>query len=294
MGYAEDAAIINGATSNVIQAAGVYSAAKTTKADRAFSERMAQKQREWALTDWQTQNEYNSPTSQMARLREAGLNPNLVYGKGADNTAGAVKSSDAPTNWHSGDAVPQAMSRLANSMGAQYDYAMKAAQLDNLKVQNTVMLQDQLLRKAQVSLTAQNEATSKQTMDQAASLFPYSLEGKIQDIRATKTGIDYTLSKNEREAALNAANLATAAQNIMNLRSSQAKTDEERKTIEQQRTQLLKTIESQELDLQLKRNGIQPSDNLFMRILGRLLGTMGVTPNDAKPLMPKFDHGDFN
>jgi len=31
---------------------------------------------------WKMQNEYNAPKQQMQRLQEAGLNPNLMYGKG--------------------------------------------------------------------------------------------------------------------------------------------------------------------------------------------------------------------
>lgn len=44
------------------------------------------------LEQWHRANEYNTPTAQMARLREAGLNPHLVYGSGsvAGNTAQAT------------------------------------------------------------------------------------------------------------------------------------------------------------------------------------------------------------
>lgn len=38
------------------------------------------------------QNEYNKPINQMARLREAGLNPNLVYGDGGATMASATGS----------------------------------------------------------------------------------------------------------------------------------------------------------------------------------------------------------
>lgn len=41
------------------------------------------------------QNEYNKPINQMARLREAGLNPNLVYGGNSGSVAGNL--STAPT-----------------------------------------------------------------------------------------------------------------------------------------------------------------------------------------------------
>lgn len=38
------------------------------------------------------QNEYNTPVNQMARLKEAGLNPNLVYGSGSLNVTSAAPS----------------------------------------------------------------------------------------------------------------------------------------------------------------------------------------------------------
>lgn len=44
------------------------------------------------LEQWNRENEYNAPKAQMQRLRDAGLNPNLVYGNG-NNTAGTAASS---------------------------------------------------------------------------------------------------------------------------------------------------------------------------------------------------------
>lgn len=42
--------------------------------------------------NWLEQTEYNTPANQMKRLQEAGLNPNLVYGKGADATASPISA----------------------------------------------------------------------------------------------------------------------------------------------------------------------------------------------------------
>lgn len=39
------------------------------------------------LDMWKMQNEYNAPKAQMQRLQEAGLNPNLMYGKGTVGNA---------------------------------------------------------------------------------------------------------------------------------------------------------------------------------------------------------------
>lgn len=57
------------------------------------------------LADWQMVNDYNSPKAQMERYKEAGLNPNLMYGSSGDNSAANMSnpsidpsSGQAPTN----------------------------------------------------------------------------------------------------------------------------------------------------------------------------------------------------
>lgn len=50
--------------------------------------------REHDLKMWLQQNKYNDPSNQMARLKKAGLNPNLIYGKGA--AAGNVATAPQP------------------------------------------------------------------------------------------------------------------------------------------------------------------------------------------------------
>lgn len=63
-----------------------------------FSREMYGKQRADSLSDWNRQNAYNDPSAQMQRLQNAGLNPNLVYGSGADAQSTApVRSSNAQT-----------------------------------------------------------------------------------------------------------------------------------------------------------------------------------------------------
>lgn len=67
----------------------------TTLQNQAFQNNQALAEQDYQrnLEMWNYQNEYNSPTQQMARLRAAGLNPNLVYGGG--NVSG-LTTSNAP------------------------------------------------------------------------------------------------------------------------------------------------------------------------------------------------------
>lgn len=50
------------------------------------------------IENWERQNAYNDPSAAMARLKAAGLNPNMVYGTGTatGGTAGAVGGASAP------------------------------------------------------------------------------------------------------------------------------------------------------------------------------------------------------
>lgn len=95
---------------------------------------------------WKMQQEYNLPKNQIARLKEAGLNPNLVYGNGQ------VVGNTASQQAHS----PQAM-----QLG-KIDLAGRYAQLANLQAQND-LLQAQT-RKTNEETTGQqlaNDLTSE-------------------------------------------------------------------------------------------------------------------------------------
>lgn len=67
----------------------------------------ANKMRKWAIEDRDFENAYNHPKQQMQRLKEAGLNPNLVYGNGATqgNSAGISETQLGVENASVKDAI---------------------------------------------------------------------------------------------------------------------------------------------------------------------------------------------
>lgn len=103
--------------------------------NREFAQKQADQQRVYALDDYHMQNAYNSPSSQMARLKDAGLNPNLVYGNGATATGGNVRSS--PPAQYEGKA-PQL--QLGETVGRYFTTQIQELQSNNLKAQNDVLL----------------------------------------------------------------------------------------------------------------------------------------------------------
>jgi len=82
---------------------GLFSASKNRKhqtrenqAQRDWANDMFNRQNQRDMDFWKMQNAYNDPSAQMQRLKEAGLNPNLVYGNGADAQAGPIATHSAP------------------------------------------------------------------------------------------------------------------------------------------------------------------------------------------------------
>lgn len=58
---------------------------------------MYERQRADANSDWARANAYNHPTEQMNRLRQAGVNPHMAFGKGGENTAAMIRGSSGQT-----------------------------------------------------------------------------------------------------------------------------------------------------------------------------------------------------
>lgn len=54
--------------------------------DKRDQKEMMQYQNEINLRNWSLENQYNTPSAQMQRLRDAGLNPNLIYQQGGATT----------------------------------------------------------------------------------------------------------------------------------------------------------------------------------------------------------------
>lgn len=120
---------------------------KENELNRNFSREQYNTLRTHSLEDWNRQNEYNHPLQQMQRLREAGLNPNLVYGKGADNTAAMIRGSQA--NKVQTDAPTYDINAAMSPVITAANLGSIAAQTDNLHEQTRVLEQDKMLKMAQ-------------------------------------------------------------------------------------------------------------------------------------------------
>lgn len=94
--------------------------------------------REDAIAFWQMENDYNSPSAQMGRLKDAGLNPHLVYGSGATATGGSISSPQYQTPNLKAPQYGDAISNLSTILATQQMQSQiqkTNAETNNIKAQ---------------------------------------------------------------------------------------------------------------------------------------------------------------
>lgn len=113
--------------------------------------KLAQYQYDKAVEMWNRQNEYNAPKAQMARLSEAGLNPNLVYGSGnvVGNTSAQAPTYNPPDMSHF---IPD----YRGAFQATFDNMQKMATITNLDSQNDNLTKQNQVLDTQIALNEAN------------------------------------------------------------------------------------------------------------------------------------------
>lgn len=273
------------------------STAANNKQTRKHQIAMYKMQRQDNLSDYSMQNDYNSPRAQMARLRESGLNPNLVYGNGAANNAAPVRSAEVQT-WNPQAPQFDLSGPVNDGIGAYYDMQIKKATIDNLQAQNTVITDEAALKKAQTLATL--SSTGKTNVDTESAAFDLQMKNLTQNydlqfrqgmVAKQSADTQYTLDENERKQAMQQPNLQAAAEAILRSRAERAQSAAQRLQILAQIKNLNNDTQLKQLDIDLRKMGVQPNDPLWSRVLGRVLnqGTQ-----KAKSLLEKIPYKRSN
>ena len=137
---------------------------------------------------WNMQNAYNSPTAQMSRLRQAGLNPNLVYGSGVTgNNAGSAPqyepikvqraTMEPYRGWNLGlsDAVSTYMAARQNK-----------AQIENMEAQNKLIKEQARTEGIRQGNIAMSTARSGFDLNLARELRNVSIDRAIAEKNLTE------------------------------------------------------------------------------------------------------------
>jgi urease gamma subunit len=235
--------------------ANTFSTLSTNKAQREWNEKMYNRQRQDALADWSRTNEYNSPLAQMQRLREAGLNPHLVYGGGANSVSAPVRGTDAKT-WN-----PQAPAFNFGQILDQYLQSKQAgASIDIMQEQKQKI-------KAEVNQIDANtlrilaDTTGK---DISNKYLAQNIESQIAQRDASKvklqTDTSIALDRNEREALRNSKNLEYTTQQIIESKQRVSKSQQEIENLKEAKNVLIQEGVLKKIEAMHQQMGI---DNSF-------------------------------
>lgn len=200
-----------------------------------YNESQLANQRQWDLDMWNRQNQFNSPEAQMQRFKDAGLNPNLIYGQGNPGNAQGLTSDKV-----------QADRLSANSYG-QYN----RAKIENVMRGVKIFSEFQNLKKDQAQIDLLNQQASTGYQEEL-------LKGQQQILLALQTDsgkFDLNLKKK-----LEGATMETAFENLKNIQ----KRNEEltNRMLIQKADLTLKDLETE-----LKKKGATWQDNPWYRYM---------------------------
>lgn len=158
--------------------------------------KLAKYQNDWNLAQWKRENEYNLPINQMQRLREAGLNPNLVYGGGATTLSASSPKAERATM------RPYTGWNLGGDSFVNAELGYQRLQKDNE------------LADSQIQVNNQQKLESAQ---------------RIAESAARKAGMDFDLGLKKD---LRQTQLDTALENLNQVRNSNALSQKQQKMMD--------------------------------------------------------------
>lgn len=159
----------------------IKAAKEEAEKTRQFNANEAKKQRDYEKEFWEANNAYNTPQAQMQRLKDGGLNADLMYGNGSASTGisssspkGSAASSGAVADTSGYANRPTYGNVAANAMALeQANASIKKTEADTSGQEQTnkILTADALLRAAQ---NEQNIELSKSTVYLNHQLANYS------------------------------------------------------------------------------------------------------------------------
>ena len=159
---------------------GIF-AGRQNKLQRQHEANMYAQAQKDNLANWNMQNEYNSPAQMMARLKAAGMNPNLAYGEFSAGRAEQPNYTPQQVSDQSQN-LSRAMdfSQIGNVMSNIYDLKIKKGQADLLEAQASTQSTVQLLN----TITAELKRLEQQKLQISNKYDQETLEKRIQMLSA--------------------------------------------------------------------------------------------------------------
>lgn len=223
-------------------AASAVSNGNINRKNRDFQEKM-----------WDKNNQYNTPVMQMQRFKEAGLNPHLIYGQG---NAGNSSMPSAPVQRPNEYKFEEAAMNYVSARKQQ-------TEVDNMEKAREVMDAQINLSNASASNQIANAAQTTQQREQSAQLFETTVAQaqmnlKNAGLQGQKIGAE--ISNTNAQTGLTNAQKTKVGQDISESanRIKLMQIEGNNKAID---------TELKQLELNLRRQGVNPNDPMWIRIL---------------------------
>lgn len=223
------------------------SQSSTNLSQLSYSREMYDKQRADALADWNMQNQYNSPVAQMTRFKEAGLNPNLIYGQMSQSPVVRTSSVEGYN-----PKAPQVDLGNAAAMGLQ---GLSTYQDTRFKDAQTDLVKEQIKNASTDNLLKQLDWAEKNIK------LPYAKDMAVQSLQALELTNSQRLQDLEFGAEINPVKIQQANADLANTRE-----------------QLNSIIANKNFTIQQKANAITEGLLKSWEYSARL---RGINPNDS-------------
>lgn len=281
-----NAAAWQAAGNSVTQLANTISIQKSDGRSRRFQREIYDKTKADNLDFWHLQNAYNSPEQQMNRFRDAGLNPNLIYGNSGDNSAGNIPTPDVVAPQFR---APQ-MQRpdLLSSMLAHADLRIKSAQANNLNEQTEVIRKDAILRDWQARRAGFDYKFAEEFRGVQG-------DALTEAVRQKRIASDIAINRDARDAISQAVSVSEAAERILNLIETRKgfaidrnHTAADTERIRENIVQMQKDGTLKDFEIKLNESNITKSDPMWQRMIADFLsGRSGLLQRGAKAIPPE-------
>jgi hypothetical protein len=189
--------------------------AEQNRLDREHEIAMYERTKNDSLQNWNRENEYNDPKQQMQRLREAGLNPNLVYGNGAENTAGAIGGGQL----HDASQPAPVLGTQSTSMVGQIGNNL----FDDYLSTKRITMQNDIARQQIRVQQANEQLIAARTMSEAENIrnrkFRNDLQETVRDALVQEYELNNNLKRSRLETDLTTRSLNKATERRTNEQS---------------------------------------------------------------------------
>lgn len=233
----------------------------------------AEKQHRWAIEDWNRNTYYNSPAEQMARLKAAGLNPNLAYGS-VNNVSAPITHTNVPVPKLDAPHVNPVQLDVAGDLAKYSNVRVNNQNIENMKAQKELLETEAQKNRIETANKGIEGSRSQLELDKARELKDTVIEQEI--LRTKGLAITNTLAPLDYDLRLASVRLQAAKTDVevSNIIADTLKKQAETRLVGKQKDEAIARIENlrkegtlQAFAIKLSENNLTPHDPVYWRLL---------------------------